>query len=88
MKRKRVDEEEHNSSRPLFKKEELLCVTCELVLDYNRHFTYDYTDMQLYYAAEQFDVEQLFEFNTFLQSILQENTFVDRETILQKFRDT
>ena len=72
MKRKRGDEDGNQQNpRPIFKKEELLTTTCELVLEYNRVFQEEYSDLTLYHHAERFlEIDRLLEYNKCLYNIV------------------
>jgi len=86
MKRKRGDEDGNKTVRPLYRREELLCITVELVLNYNRVFREAYTDLTLYHHAERnMDTQTLWEYNKFLYDRVANLNFVSKYEIMKIF---
>ncbi len=86
MKRKREEKSHETVNRPLYRKEELLTVTIELALNYNRIFQQEYSDLTLYNHAELItDINRLLEYNKYLYSINASATYVEQSKIINKF---
>jgi len=90
MKRKRtVDETLDLREREFYNRDEVLLLTTQLQLEYNRAFDKPRSNLVIYrYAATQTNVETIAKINIVLQACLTENIFKSYEEIREIIEST
>lgn len=90
MKRKRPNADETPpTARQFYNRDELLLLTTQLQLEYNRNFSLDRTDLSVFrYAEKQQNIETIAKVNIILQACITEDIFKSYDQILEIIQTT